>query len=216
MKKYRNKSNLDIVKSYLNSERPFVTVGYTPKTVTHKEGEEWVDSRGQRWRQTKSGKETVNQQAEMIRKLTKQKCSCGQDIRYGNKLDEKFFLKTGKCFECIIAEETRLRVLGVFPFYEKYKLLSNYLGFLEDMKQKIEDSIRYFQTEGDTINIVCNGEGFMEKFKGLNAEELLKSAQKDLKEIIVTMEEVAKNKAKAKKVYDSETARAIKRVTSKK
>jgi len=210
------KSNIDIVKGYLAGERPFVQVGYTPKVVKHKEGEEWTDASGKRWKMKNGGQVSVNPQADMIRDLIRQKCACGQDIRYGSKLDEKFFLKTGKCFDCIIEEETRLRVLGVFPFYEKYKLLSNYLGFLEDMKQKIEDSIKYFQTEGDTINIVCNGEGFMEKFKGLNAEDLLKSAQKDLKEIASTMEEVAKNKAKAKKVYESENARAIKRATAKK
>lgn len=210
------KSNIDIVKSYLEGERPFVRVGYTKKTEIHKEGDEWIDSRGQRWRQTKGGKETVNQQADMIRKLTKQKCKCGQDIRYGSRLDEKFFLKTGKCFECIIKEETELRVLGVFGLYEKYKMLSNYLGFLDDMRQKIQDSIKYLESEGDTLKVLCNGEGFIEKFKGMNTDDLLKSARNDLEEIKKTIATVTKDKASAKKTYESELAKAKKRLTPKK
>ncbi len=205
------KSNIEIVKSYLAGERPFVQVGYTAPVVKRKEGEEWVDANGRKWRQTKGGKVSVNSQADLIREITQQKCACGQDIRYGNRFDQKFFVKTGMCYDCVIKQETELRILGVFNQYEQWKLLSNYLSFLEDMKQKIEDSIKYFQTESETLSILCNGEGFLEKFKGMNTGDLLVAAQKDLVEISETIKKVAKDKEKAKKIYETDLIKARKR-----
>jgi hypothetical protein len=209
------KSNIEIVKNYLAGERPFVSVGYTPPPIQRKEGEEWIDVSGQKWVQRHGYKTKVNEQANMIRESSKQKCACGQDINYGGRLDEKFFAKTGKCFNCIIEEETRLRVLGVYNHYEKYKLLSNYLGFLEDMKQKINDSIKCFSTESDTLSILCNGEGFLEKFRGMNTADLLIAAEKDLKEITEAIAKVTKDKAKAKKIYESELVKSKKRLIPK-
>jgi hypothetical protein len=209
------KSNIDIVKGYLEGTRPFIQVGYVPSTIQRKEGEEWVDASGKKWRQTKGGQVTVNAQAELIRSLTSQKCSCGQDIRYGNPLDEKFFFKTGKCYECIIKDETRLRVLGVFPHYEKYKLLSNYLGFVKDMQQKIQDSIRYLENESGTLSVLCNGDGYIEKFQGMNTTDLLKSAKKDLAEVIKTVAIVKKDTAAAKQIFKKAEGKALKMLTAK-
>ena len=213
---HRKKSNIDIVKDYLSGTRPFIQVGYTAKEVKHKDGEEWTDISGKRWKMVDGGKISVNSQADMIRDMTRQKCGCGQDIRYGTRLDEKFFLKTGKCFDCVIKEETELRVLGVFPQYEHYKLMSNYLGFLEDMKQKIEDSVKYFASESDTLSVLCNSEGFIEKFKGMNTSDLLETAKKDLKEITELISKVIIEKAKVKKLYETSLAKAKKRLMPKK
>jgi len=214
-KTYRGKSNLDIIRSYLTGERPFVQIGYTPKEIKRKDGDEWTDACGKRWKMVNGAKVSVNSQAEMIREMTRQKCTCGQDIRYGNRLDAKFFLKTGKCFDCIIKEETELRILGVYHHYENYKMLSNYLGYLEDMKQKIEESIHHFETESDTLNVLCNSEGFLEKFKGMNTADLLKAAREDLIEITKAITKVTKDKKKAKRIFDTELARVKKANTPK-
>ena len=202
------KSNIEIVKGYLAGERPFVTVGYQPPVSERKEGERWVDASGVTWEQKDGWKTRVNEQAEMIRKASKQVCACGQEIRYGSKIDEKFFNKTGKCFDCIIKEENELHILGVFPYYETWKVICNYLGFLRDMKGKIEDSIRYFEGEDGTLKILCNGEGFIEQFKGLNTQELLDGAKEDLKKIIDLIEKVTNEKNEAKKIYDEKLAEA--------
>lgn len=202
------KSNIEIVRSYLAGERPVVMVGYTPHKHKKLEGETWIDNKGVKWIQRGGCKVQVNEQANMIREASRRKCSCGQDIQYGNRLDNKFFYKTGKCFDCVIKEETELRILGVYNYYENYKILSNYLGFLEDMKQKIEDSINYFETESNTLEVLCNSEGFLEKFKGMNTVELLEGAKKDLEEINKGIEKVSADKEKAKKIYDEELEKA--------
>lgn len=202
------KSNIEIVKNYLAGEKVFVTVGYQPPVAERKEGERWVDASGVTWEQKDGWKTRVNEQAEMIRNASKRVCGCGQEIRFGSKLDNDFFIKTGKCYECLIKEETELRILGVFPYYETWKVASNYLGFLKDMKGKIEDSIHYFEGEDGTLRVLCNGEGFIEQFKGLNTAELLDGAKEDLKKITDLIEKVISEKDEAKRIYDEKLADA--------
>lgn len=212
---YKGKSNIEIVKNYLNSERPFVTVGYQKPAIVRKDGERWADNNGIIWEQKNGYTVRINEQANLIREASKQKCDCGQEIRYGTTLDNKFFIKTGKCYDCVIKQETDLHILGVYPFYEKWKLMSNYLSFLEDMKQKIKDSINYFEQESSDLKVLCNSEGFLESFKGMNTTELLQNARKDLKEITKTIKQVIKNTASAKKIYESELMKVRKTLTPK-
>ena len=51
MKRASGKSNLDIVKDYVEGNRPFVQVGYDPNlnNSKRKEGEEWEDGQGNKW-----------------------------------------------------------------------------------------------------------------------------------------------------------------------
>ena len=60
MKHCANKSNLAIVRDYLNGERPFIQVGYRAedKYIIRKEGEEWTDINGKQWKETKTGELT--------------------------------------------------------------------------------------------------------------------------------------------------------------
>ena len=82
------------------------------------------------------------------------------------------------------------------------------------MKQKIEDSIKYFQTEDGTLQILCNSEGFLEKFKGINTEELLVSAKNDLSEITKLISKTSKDKKKAKKTFNEDLKKTRKNLTS--
>ena len=51
MKKASGKSNLGIVKDYLEGNRPFVQVGYDSNLENNKrkEGDQWEDSQGRKW-----------------------------------------------------------------------------------------------------------------------------------------------------------------------
>lgn len=203
------KSNIEILQNYVDGTRPFISVGYTPPTKLRKEGERWEDVNGTKWEQKNGYKVQIHEQANFIRKVSAQKCSCGQDIRYGNRFDEKFFSKTGKCYDCVIKEETELRILGVYHHYENYKLLSNYLGYLKDVRQKISDSIQYFEREDGKLKVLCNGEGFLENFTGLNTKELLDAAKKDLEKVNAVIKKVFFDKTQAKKIYEKEFAKAL-------
>lgn len=196
------KSNIEIVRDYLNGDRPVLVFGYTGDKNKHRsEGETWSDNNGVEW-QRKDGKNVrlTKSQADTIRDaIGKQTCKCGLEIKWGNKFDRLFFAKTGMCQDCLIDYETRLRIAGVYPIYEKYKVLSNQLGFLEDIKAKLLETIDYFKTSDGNIELLCNSEGFMEKFHGTNKDKILDDAKKDLKECRKLIKVVLSERTKTKK-----------------
>jgi predicted transposase YbfD/YdcC len=178
------KSNIEIVRDYLNGERPVSIFGYTgEKYVKRAVGERWTDKTGQEWEQKASGPQKVNRVANIIREaIGVQKCKCGQEIKWGSRADRLFYRKTGLCEGCLIEYETRLRVLGIYGDYEQYKLASNELGATKDMETKILETIKYFESGDTDVKMLCNSEGFTERWKTTNADQILQDAKKDLEE----------------------------------
>ena len=202
MKRATGKSNIDIVKDYLSGERPFVQIGYTGKEYAkRKVGETWTDANGVEWEQKPYGPVTINRVANIVRKAQEQKCKCGQDIKWGSKLDRLFFRKTGMCEACLIDYETKLRVLGIYDDYEKYKMLSNQLGVFKDAETQIEATVKFFSSNSGDVAVVCNSEGFTERWKNTNRETILENAKKDLELAKKRIAEVAKEKEDCKQKY---------------
>lgn len=203
--KYRGKSNIDIVRSYLEGSRPWVTVGYTGvQYVKRAVGEHWTDNSGQEWEQKASGSQKVNRVANLIREaIGVQKCKCGQEIKYGGRADRIFFSKTGLCENCLIDYETKLRIVGVYPEYERYKVVSNEIGHLKEAKAKIEEIVEYFMHNDGDVTMLCNEEGFTERWKNTNKEQILEDASKDLKLCKKTITALTKIKNEAKKNYQA-------------
>jgi len=181
MKKASGKSNINIVRDYLSGERPFVQVGYSPeseKYVIRKEGEKWTDSSGKKWIQTGYGKQSDTPLMDMVREATIQCCTtCKRDIRWGNRYDQKMFAKTQKCYDCLMEEETMLRIKGKFKLYEAKKLLENEISYLTDVKDKIKSSKEYLK-DNKVITFV-NSNGLVEEWKNEARTELLREMQKD-------------------------------------
>ena len=201
MKKASGKSNIDIVKNYLSGERPFIQVGYTGdvnKYIIRKEGETWSDSGGKNWIQTKSGPQTVTPLMDMIREETNDKCACcSREIRWGNKYDRKMFNKTTKCFDCLVEEETQLRIKGQYKLYETRKLLENELSYLKDIKQKLKESIEYLKSE-KKITFV-NSNGLVEEWTNDARVGLEKNVQKDW---VLCLKKIESAETELKKVND--------------
>lgn len=199
---YKGKSNIEILKDYVAGVRPFMQVGYTKAKAVRKVGDRWTE-KGIEWEQKTWGPTRVNAQADNIREMVVQKCKCGQDIKYGSRRDSLFFAKTGMCENCVINHETNLRILGVYDSYERYKLLSNEFGFLKDAKQKLKETLEFIKKDDGTLKVLCNSEGYIEKFKGKNIGEFEAQVKDDLKLIGVRIKVVGKAKNEAKKVYKS-------------
>lgn len=183
MKRVKNKSNISIIKDYLEGSRPFAQIGYTPKPkIKRKIGEVWKDEDGVEWIQTKSGK--ISKKLNDITESTRKVCSiCGQDIKWSNNHnDEKMFNKTGKCYDCVIEEENKMRINGTYPIYEKIKIINNQKTFLLDLKQKIKESISYLEKKDKKIQFV-NGDGSIESWSNASMDSLLKEATNDLSEV---------------------------------
>jgi len=201
--KKSNKSNIDILKDYVAGVRPFVQVGYTGnKNKYRKEGTRWKDSDGIEWE--RSGGRNVRltkTQGDFVRELIKQTCKCGMDIKWGDKLDKKFFYRTGLCADCLIDYETKLRIVGVYPDYERYKVISYELGFIKEARDKVLEVIKYFEENSGDMEMICNSEGFIERWKNTNGTEILENAKKDLVLAKKRIALVTKAKNEAKKKY---------------
>jgi len=203
MKHCSNKSNIEIVKDYLAGNRPFTQISFHVSDVNkhRREGEKWKDNDGIEW-QLKGGRSIrlTKTQSDMIREaIGDRKCKCGLSIKWGNKFDQKLYGKTGMCQDCLADYETKLVIAGVFPLYEYCKVLSNQAGFLKDVLEKLKETIDYFNKNDGTVQLLCNSEGFLEKFHGTNKEKILEDAKRDLIEARKLLKVVMKNKREAKK-----------------
>ena len=157
----RRRWNYETIQQVLDGENPFVQIGYTPKAKKRKNGEKWTDSKGRSWKKANGAIVSVNKQMDSIREMIKQVCSvCGQRLDFsGDKLDHKVFPKTGKCFDCLQAEEMLYRVNGTWDDYENLKILKYKLGMLRDFKQKVAESIEYLENDtGKTEDVLSTGE----------------------------------------------------------
>lgn len=203
MKRGVNKSNIDILKDYVAGVRPFVQVGFTGNKNKHRnEGERWKDADGVEW-ERKGGRtiRITKTQGDMIREMIRQKCKCGQNINWGTKVDQKLFNRTGLCSACLIDYETKLRILGIYDYYEGYKLLSYELGEITDIKSKLEEVIKYFTEDSGDVTMLCNSEGFIERWKHNNPTEILDGAKRDLKLAKKRITFLKKSKEAVKKKY---------------
>lgn len=145
MKKASGKSNLSIVRDYLEGNRPFVQVGYDENVALQKrkEGEEWEDSNGVRWIKKNGYKHRVSKKAQYV---FEQRCKiCNADMKWGNHLDQKIYPKTQRCYECNIEFEGVLKGKGLYADYEKFKVINNELAMMKDFKNKVVDSIKFLE-----------------------------------------------------------------------
>lgn len=183
MKRAQHKSNISIIKDYLNDERPFVQVGYNgPAEVKRKDGDTWIDRDGTEWIQV--GYTRMTKKMKEIRENTKQVCaSCNRDIFWsGDKNDEIMFKKTGKCYDCVIEEETKMRLDGTYENYEKTKIIKNQQSFLKELEDKIKESIQYLENKSNKLEFI-NEDGSTELWSDTQREKLLEDAKKDLEEV---------------------------------
>jgi len=197
------KSNIEIVRDYMAGVRPFIQVGYTGKKYKKRVvGEHWTDKSGQEWEQKVSGPQKVNRVANIVRSaIGVQKCKCGQDIKWGSKADRLFYVRTGLCEGCLIDYETKLRILGIYNNYETYKLASNELGATKDLRDKIQETITYFESGDADMTMICNSEGFTERWKTTNADEIVQAAKNDLKEANLRIDALVRIRDEQKAKY---------------
>ena len=70
------------------------------------------------------------------------KCpECGKDMRDHEKsLNFKFYFKRGKCFECVLTEETKIKQQGeeAWKAYEKNIMLANAESWFKDADKEVE------------------------------------------------------------------------------
>jgi len=181
MKKASGKSNLGIVKDYLEGNRPFVQVGYDPNLENgkRKEGEQWEDSQGRKWIWKNGSKRRVPKRAMII---NEQRCKkCNMDVRWGNYLDDRVWPKTGYCYDCFVNFQTELKMMGMFEVYNELQDLKNERSILEDYKKKFEESQKFCQeNQGKPVGFL-EEDGSFERWEGVqDYTKILEDVTNDL------------------------------------
>ena len=123
------------------------------------------------------------------------------EIRWGRRLDNLFYRKTGLCENCLITYETKLRAVGIYDYYERWKMISNKIGMMKDAEDKIKETINFFEADTGDITILCNSEGFTERWKNTNREKILEDAKKDLQMVTEHLEKLIPLRDEYKQKY---------------
>jgi chaperonin cofactor prefoldin len=191
MKKASGKSNLGIVKDYLEGNRPFVQVGYDANLENNKrkEGEEWEDSQGHKWVWKNNSKRRVSKRATII---NEKRCkTCNMDVRWGNYLDDRVWPKTGYCYDCFINFQTELKLMGMFDVYNELQDLKNERSILEDYKKKFEESKKFCEeNQGKPVEFL-EEDGSFERWEGIqDYNKILEDLNKDLELLYKRLEEL--------------------------
>jgi hypothetical protein len=190
MKRCKGKSNIDIVKDYVAGVRPFteLSMHISEDQRYRNEGEKWTDSKGIQW-QKLNGKNVrlTKTQGDVIREAIGDGLDCkkcGAKYKWANRIDRKMITRTSYCQDCLIDYETKLRVLGIYEAYEKYRLASYELGHLKMLKLKIKETLDYFQrTEGDVTTLPESEHDSAIVWKNTNKDKIVADAEADLKNV---------------------------------
>ena len=189
----RRRWNYETIQQALDGDKQYIQVGYTgnENKVTRKEGDVWEDSKGIKWTLKNGTINRVNEQADLIRELVKQRCLiCGFDVgMLGNKLDHKVFNKTGKCFDCLQSEHTEMVCNGTFQKHTEETLLRNKLSLAREFKRNILESIDYLKKDDSKIEMV-HQDGSMTTFIGSQNERILKEVETDLEKVNALIKEL--------------------------
>ena len=206
-KRFSSMSNLDVVRSYLDGKRPYLTISYnqTEKDKHRTEGEKW-EIGGIKW-ERKGGKniKVTKTQGDIIREAIGDSLNCKNcrlQYKWGSKNDLKFLRRTGLCEDCLIEFETKLRVLGMYNNYEKYHMASHELGYLKESREKIKETIEYFnRTDGNIVKFAETEYDENIVWENTNKDKIVADATADLKRVEDLILVGTKITAKLKKQY---------------
>jgi len=152
MKRASGKSNLSIIKDYVEGNRPFtqISMAGSDELKKRKEGEEWEDGAGKKWKKQSGKKVAINNIKTIVLDAVKEShiCRiCNTDTRFSSKnmqrYDNQVVLKTGKCYDCFVEFETVLKSKGLYDAYIRRRDLKYLRGYLKDFKTKLEDTINW-------------------------------------------------------------------------
>lgn len=159
---------------------------YSKEDVEREEGEEWEDEKGRLWT-IKNGKK------EGISKFQGAKtpwfCPKCEGIM-SHRNDDMMYRKKGKCFSCVLKDETQIRLSGLWPLYENIQIKQNQIGF---MKDRIQELTNYRDTLSQPTFVYESGE--IERWN-VDLEQVKDDLSKDIDriaEVLKTFEEELKN-----------------------
>jgi hypothetical protein len=106
-----------------------IVVGWRPgMDVKREEGDVWQDADGRTWTVKNGIKQTVTKLDAAKTPWFCPQCSKAMSHRF----DTRSYNTLGKCYDCAVKEETKMRYEGTWEEYAKKQLQKNYLAGLKD------------------------------------------------------------------------------------
>lgn len=139
-------------------EATVTQVGYNRIQEDHKEGDVWEEN-GKEWT-IRDGIKQTNTKLDTFKKIAMMPILCPECSHpMKHKLDKKMYPLHGKCFNCVISMETRLRLEGKYEEYANNIIKGNMSGFIKEAKDFIwefsnEIETSYYTEQGDKEEFV--------------------------------------------------------------
>jgi len=155
-------------------------VGYSKQSQDYQEGDVWEEN-GKQWTIKNSIKQTVTK-FDKLKKLVMFPLTCPECSKPMKSIDinKKMFNIHGKCFDCVVEMEAKIKFEGKWDEYEKGMMNKNKNAMVDDFESSIEEFYKmqtesYFTEAGD-----------VESWKGgkINEDEI-----KNVKEYIKKLRE---------------------------
>lgn len=106
---------------------------------TREVGDRWIDDEGNEWEQCAGYRMKHGKLDEVRATLYKKGKYCPEcNTPMMKRLDHKYFNIHGKCMDCVIKEETRMRIEGTYDEYEKEKVRKNVMAFIAEAEKEVE------------------------------------------------------------------------------
>jgi hypothetical protein len=115
---------------------------YTTTQESRKEGETWEDADGKCWIMKNGIRQSVSKLQDAKRPWFCPQCTKMMNHRH----DDRYYNLRGMCYNCVIQEETNLRLAGTWEKVAEYRARANERAFLMDKIAESEDWIRTFVT----------------------------------------------------------------------
>lgn len=123
-------------------EKTKTQVGFSQKKEEHKEGDIWEENE-KTWVIKNGIKQNITK-LDSIKELIKfpLKCPCCSKAMKPNQYNKKMYAIHGKCFDCVLEMETKLKLEGKFEEYEKQLLNQNRLSHLDEFETAINEYVK--------------------------------------------------------------------------
>ena len=113
-------------------------VGFSVKEVERNEGDVWEED-GKEWT-IRNGIKQTNTKLDGIKKIFNTPMICPNcKTRMKDKLDKQMFHFHGKCFSCVQAYETKLKLEGKYEEYANKIMINNAKTCIEEAKEYVSE-----------------------------------------------------------------------------
>ena len=161
----------NLIKGNVN-ESAELQVGYRAKKEDHKEGDIWEEE-GKKW----TIKDGIKQTYTKLDRIKKEAIlplfcpECGSLMK--KRIDAKMYKIHGKCSDCVIEMEHKLKMEGKYKDYERNIIATNAKSYLDDLEVYLLEAIN----ESNTQYVSEKGE--VERWKGGIDKEKFVSEMKE-------------------------------------